>query len=71
MSLGWTAALRAGQGTGQPPLEVPTFPSEEWALPLLVRYDGRVIGVPGAAAVSYTVLRTPDTFSWLAESVHG
>ena len=48
-----------------------TFPSEEWALPLVVRYDGRVIGVQGAEAVRYPVLRTPDTFSWLTESVQG
>jgi RimJ/RimL family protein N-acetyltransferase len=48
-----------------------TFPSDEWALPLLVRCNGRIIGVQGAEAVRYPVLRTPDTFSWLTRSVQG
>ena len=48
-----------------------TFPSDDWALPLLVRYDGRIIGVQGAEAVRYPILRTPDTFSWLTRSIQG
>ncbi len=48
-----------------------TFPSDEWALPLVVRFEGRVVGVQGAEAVRYPVLRTPDTFSWLTRSIHG
>lgn len=48
-----------------------TFPSDGWALPLVARYDGRIIGVQGAEAVRYPILRTPDTFSWLTRSVQG
>lgn len=45
--------------------------SDEWALPLVARWNGRVVGVQGAEAASYPVLRTPDTFSWLAREVQG
>jgi len=48
-----------------------TFPSEEWALPLVARDYGRIVGVQGAEAVRYPVLRPPDTFSWLTKSVQG
>ena len=48
-----------------------TLGSDEWALPLVVRWNGRVVGVQGAEAVRYPVLRTPDTFSWLTRSEHG
>lgn len=48
-----------------------TFGSDEWALPLVVRRDDRIVGVQGAEATRYPVLRTPDTFSWLTRSEHG
>jgi len=48
-----------------------TLPSDEWALPLVARLEDRVVGVQGAEAVRYPVLRTPDTFSWLTRSVQG
>jgi RimJ/RimL family protein N-acetyltransferase len=48
-----------------------SFPSDDWALPLLVRLEGRVVGVQGAEASRYPVLRTPDTFSWLTRSAQG
>jgi RimJ/RimL family protein N-acetyltransferase len=47
------------------------FPSDEWALPLAVRHDGRIVGLQGAEAAHYRVLRTPDTFSWLTRSAQG
>lgn len=45
--------------------------SDEWALPLVARWNGRVVGVQGAEAAQYPVLRTPDTFSWLVRDVQG
>ena len=48
-----------------------TLGSDEWALPLVARWHGRVVGVQGAEAVRYPVLRTPDTFSWLTRDVQG
>lgn len=48
-----------------------TLPSPEWALPLVVRHEGKIVGVQGAEAVNYPILRTPDTFSWLSRREHG
>lgn len=48
-----------------------TLGSDEWALPLVARWNGRVVGVQGAEAARYPVLRTPDTFSWLTRDVQG
>lgn len=45
--------------------------SDEWAMPLVARWHGRVIGIQGAEAARYAVLRTPDTFSWLTRDVQG
>jgi RimJ/RimL family protein N-acetyltransferase len=68
---------------GQPPLELgrdlasrywkhrATFGPDDWGLPLVGRLEGKVIGVQGAEALRYPVLRTPDTFSWLTSSVQG
>ncbi|MBF4161840.1 GNAT family N-acetyltransferase [Nocardioides acrostichi] len=44
---------------------------DEWALPLVVRHEGNIVGIQGAEARHYPALRTPDTFSWLTRSVHG
>lgn len=46
-------------------------PTEEWALPLIARHHGDIVGVQGFEAVKYCVLRTPDPFSWLTSSVQG
>ncbi|WP_343050514.1 GNAT family protein [Nocardioides ungokensis] len=48
-----------------------TFPGDEWALPLVVRHEGRIVGIQGAEASRFPVLRTPDTFSWLTQSMQG
>ena len=48
-----------------------TFPGDEWALPLVVRDEGRIVGIQGAEASRFPVLRTPDTFSWLTQSAQG
>lgn len=45
--------------------------ADEWAYPLVARWNGKVVGVQGAEAVRYSVLRTPDTFSWLAREAQG
>jgi RimJ/RimL family protein N-acetyltransferase len=48
-----------------------TFSPDEWVLPLIVRYEGRIVGVQGAEASNFPILRTPDTFSWLTQSAQG
>jgi len=48
-----------------------TFSPDEWDLPLVVRHEGRVVGVQGAETTRFPVLRTPDTFSWLGQSAQG
>lgn len=48
-----------------------TLGADEWALPLVARWNGRVVGVQGAEAARYPVLRTPDTFSWLVRDEQG
>lgn len=48
-----------------------TLGSDEWAFPLVARWEGRIVGIQGAEATRYPVLRTADTFSWLAREVQG
>lgn len=47
------------------------FSPKRWSLDLLVRENGRIVGVQGFHAVDYLVVRTGETGSWLGREFQG
>ncbi len=47
------------------------FSPAEWALPLVARYDGVVVGVQAVETKSFLVTRTGETGSWLGMEFQG
>jgi RimJ/RimL family protein N-acetyltransferase len=47
------------------------FTPASWALDLVVRYEGEIVGVQGCYAKDYLVVRTGETGSWLARAWQG
>ncbi|MEO7070290.1 MAG: GNAT family protein [Nostocoides sp.] len=47
------------------------FRPEEWALPLVVRHEGVVVGVQAVETKAFLVTRTGETGSWLGMSFQG
>jgi RimJ/RimL family protein N-acetyltransferase len=48
-----------------------TWSPDAWCLDLAVELDGRVVGVQALEAEQFPLLRTVDSFSWLATQVRG
>lgn len=47
------------------------FSPEAWTLDLVVRHEGRIVGIQGVSTRNYTVTRTGETGSWLGRAFQG